>query len=408
MILRINLLQYSQNSVTADGSLLSPTGGVNTIPPIQQNTHENNGYGIWLWETSAMNYSITSKTGTTRTTTSRTTSTTPMTTLTQCTCTSTVAWRTCTESARIAHLPQPVMITLAHSWLKFWAHFTSIHGHPHGALSFIRLLRFLLLPLPPVCPRLPLPPRAVPWALPHEGHGKPAPLRDEREWGHFWRLPLLYSRRSEIILRYSRILHLLSSYWTESSTYVPREESFLISQYLHYWKKLSREEIYDARGGQEKSQNIWGKNKFNCLDIAGKDGILYIITTLRKNSFRWKDPEEALHLIPFEGESKHMLSRLAAQRICETKILQVTQKVRGVWDTLKCEPGKKEVWNPNVVLISELRESRVTYGSKDSGDLSLRDACFGKPRSTNKNIFHPKQCWFQLQRRQWKRNERRS
>ena len=71
--------------------------------------------------------------------------------------------------------------------------------------------------------------------------------------------------------------------------------------------------------------------------------------------FRWKDLKKALHLIPFEGESKHTLSRLAAQRICERKILQVTLQIRWVRDTLKCEPGKKEVWTPNVVLISELR-----------------------------------------------------
>ena len=76
-------------------------------------------------------------------------------------------------------------------------------------------------------------------------------------------------------------------------------------------------------------------------------------------------------LIPFEGESKHTLSRLAAQRICETKILQVNLgKIRGVRDTLTWESGKKEVWTPNVVLFSELREPRVTYGSEDSGDLS--------------------------------------
>ena len=81
-----------------------------------------------------------------------------------------------------------------------------------------------------------------------------------------------------------------------------------------------------------------------------------------------------------------MLSRLVAQRICET-ILQVNLKIQGVPDTLKCETGKKEVWTPKVVLISELRESKVTYGSEDSGDLSLRDACLGKPRSMNKRSF---------------------
>ena len=61
----------------------------------------------------------------------------------------------------------------------------------------------------------------------------------------------------------------------------------------------------------------------------------------------------------------------------------------GVRDTLKCEPGKKEVRTPKVVLISELQESRVTYVSEDSGDLSLREACLGKPRSMNKRSFTP-------------------
>ena len=66
----------------------------------------------------AMNYSITSKTGTTRTTSSSP-STTPMTTLTQCTCTSTDAWRTCTESARIfVHSLWWYTHTF---WIKFWA-----------------------------------------------------------------------------------------------------------------------------------------------------------------------------------------------------------------------------------------------------------------------------------------------
>ena len=56
MILRINVLHhYSSNSVTANSSLLSPTGCVNTIPPIQQNPtqngyDENNGYGKELRE----------------------------------------------------------------------------------------------------------------------------------------------------------------------------------------------------------------------------------------------------------------------------------------------------------------------------------------------------------------------
>ena len=38
---------------------------------------------------------------------------------------------------------------------------------------------------------------------------------------------------------------------------------------------------------------------------------------------------------------------------------------------------------------SELGDSRVTHGSEDSGDLSLRDARLGKPRSMNKRSFNP-------------------
>ena len=106
--------------------------------------------------------------------------------------------------------------------------------------------------------------------------------------------------------------------------------------------------------------------------LQGKDGILYFITIFRKKSFRWKDLKKALHVIFFEGESKHTLSCLAAQRICETKFLQVNLKIRGVRDTLKFELGKKEVWTPNVVLI-----------------LSIKDACLGKPRSMNKRSFIP-------------------
>ena len=69
------------------------------------------------------NYSITSKTGTTRAPTSRPQSTTPMTTLT-----STIAWRTCTESARAAHLFHSCdCLTLAHLMAQVLSAF---HIHP--------------------------------------------------------------------------------------------------------------------------------------------------------------------------------------------------------------------------------------------------------------------------------------
>ena len=52
-----------QNSVTANSSLLSPTGGVNTIPPntekwLRKLYDENNGYGESYENKCATNYSI--------------------------------------------------------------------------------------------------------------------------------------------------------------------------------------------------------------------------------------------------------------------------------------------------------------------------------------------------------------
>ena len=84
----------------------------------------------------ATNYSITSKIGTTRTTTSSSPSTTPTTTLTQCTCTSTDAWRTCTESARTAH--SSTVDDTAHLMAQVLSAFIVIHGHIHGRTSLTR------------------------------------------------------------------------------------------------------------------------------------------------------------------------------------------------------------------------------------------------------------------------------
>ena len=118
---------------------------------------------------------------------------------------------------------------------------------------------------------------------------------------------------------------LSSSYWTEKFILRAerRKNHSLFFQGLYYWTKLLREEIFDAERGMERSQNVWGKNKNNCtLILQGKDWILYAITTLRTNSFLWKDLKKALHLTFFEGDSKHILSRLVAQRICETKFFK--------------------------------------------------------------------------------------
>ena len=76
-------------------------------------------------------------------------------------------------------------------------------------------------------------------------------------------------------------------------------------------------------GGVEKSQHIWGKIKFNSIDIAwkGRNSVLSYSFTQEFVPMK-RSQESALHLIFFQGESKHMLSRLAAQRICEKKFFK--------------------------------------------------------------------------------------
>ena len=101
------------------------------------------------------------------------------------------------------------------------------------------------------------------------------------------------------------------------------EESFLISQDLHFLNETPpRRNIRCGRKIGVKPKISEAKQIQLYLTLQGKDEIVYSITTLRTNSFRWKDLKKALHLIPFEGESKHMMSRLEAQRVCETKFFE--------------------------------------------------------------------------------------
>ena len=193
--------------------------------------------------------------------------------------------------------------------------------------------------------------------------------------------------------------HLSSSYWTENFSLSERDQNHSLSHKSYIIERNSSVKKYTMRVEDwRKAKTSEAKTNSIIIDIWVKDGILYLMTTLRKNSFRWKALRKALHLILFEGESKHMLPRLAAQRTLWDKNSSSKPK----------NPGSKrysQVWTLGVVLISELRESRVTHGSEDSGDLSLRDAYTEEHKQ---KTFQPKQCWYQMQRRQWKRNERSS
>ena len=164
-----------------------------------------------------------------------------------------------------------------------------------------------------------------------------------------------------------------------SSTYVPREESFLISKiYI----------VERARRIGEKPKHL-RQRQIQFFDIAGKG---------RNSVLYYNFAQEFVPMIRSQESSSpnslwtwkqaHVVSSRGTAYLWDN-ILQVNLEIWWVRATLKWELGKKEVWTPNVVLISELRKSRVTYGSEDSGDLSLRDACLGKPRSTNKRSFIP-------------------
>ena len=143
MILRIHLVHhYSSKLGNSQRSLLSPTGCVNTIPPIQQNPMQN-GYDenkatVKAMRTSVRRTTASSQTaiGTTRTTSSsQCTTSTPMTTLT-----STIAWcSSCVESAHSAHC-STLDDDTAHLMAQVLSPFIVIHGHTHGAFSLTRSL----------------------------------------------------------------------------------------------------------------------------------------------------------------------------------------------------------------------------------------------------------------------------
>ena len=183
----------------------------------------------------------------------------------------------------------------------------------------------------------------------------------------------------------------------------------LYSQDLYYWMKLLREEIYDAGG----SEGIGGKPKHlrqkqTQLYWYCKEGrILYLTTTLRNNLFRWEDLKKAPHLIFFEGEastcclvSRHSVSvrqnsSTKHQNPVSTRYSQVwTWEERGM--NSECGSDQRTWWLESYVCFRRLW--RFVFQRR-------------MPRETEKHkqkIFHPKQRWFQMKRRQWKRTERRS
>ena len=158
----------------------------------------------------------------------------------------------------------------------------------------------------------------------------------------------------------------------------------------------------------EKSQNFKGKTNSTVLILQWKDAILYFLTTLRTNSFRRKDLKKTLHLILFEGESKHTVVSSHGTAYPWDKILHLS--TQNPESTRYSQEWTWEDRSMNLQSGSDQRTSGIESYVRFRRlwrSISQRRM----PRETEKHkqkIFHTKHCWFQMQRRQWRRNERRS
>ena len=123
-------------------------------------------------------------------------------------------------------------------------------------------------------------------------------------------------------------------------------------------------------------------------DVPGEGWNSVLFYNFTSEFFLMKRSRESFsHNFLWRWKQAHVFSSRGTAYLWD-KNRQVNLKIQWVQDTLEWESGTKEVWTPNVVLFSELRESRVMYCPEDSGDMSLRDACLGKPRNTNKRSFN--------------------
>ena len=140
------------------------------------------------------NYSITSKTGTTRTTTSSSLTMHNKFSNDDVDFDDWVAHNMHWVCTHCAFVPQLWLSHTSHSMAQVLSAFTLPSAWSSMAHSLWLASPFLFPPLPPVYPRLPLPPRAVPWAPLHDRHGKPALLRCRRERTPWTPSPLTQER----------------------------------------------------------------------------------------------------------------------------------------------------------------------------------------------------------------------
>ena len=156
-----------------------------------------------------------------------------------------------------------------------------------------------------------------------------------------------------------------------------------------------------------KAETSEAKPNSNVFDIEGKgpNSVLYYNSAQEFVSMKRYQESSSLNSI-WKWKQAHVVSSRGTAYLWD-KILQVTLKNWWIRDTLKCEPGKKKY------------ELRMWFWSANFGNRELRmvqktpEICLSWTHASGNlevwiKIFYPKQCWFQMKRRQWERNARRS
>ena len=155
-----------------------------------------------------------------------------------------------------------------------------------------------------------------------------------------------------------------------------------------YWANTPpRRNIRCGRRSGEKPKHLMCKIKFNFFGIAGtgRNSVLsYNLTQEFVPTTRSQESSSPKFL--WRWKQAHVVSSRSTAYLWD-KILQVNTQ-SGEYGILSSENlGSNEYEFLMLVCPANFEESRVTYGSKDSGDLSLRDACLGKPRSAKDLAF---------------------
>ena len=157
-------------------------------------------------------------------------------------------------------------------------------------------------------------------------------------------------------------------------------------QDLYYWTKLLKKRR-EGWGIREKAKHL-RKNKFIFFDIAGK-GVNSIpcynakIRSYEKISRKLFTPFS--HFLKVKASSCCLVSRhsVSVRHNSASKPGKIGEHERLSRENV----GRKKYEFQMFFFSQDFEESRVTHVSENYGDLSLRDTCLGKPRSTNERYF---------------------